>query len=356
MERYHFKNLSPVNTTFLVSTPLLALGLGGYVLATEGLQWQQLLLAIVYYFITGLSITAGYHRLFSHRAYKASWPVRLFFLIFGAATFQNSALKWSADHRRHHGNVDTEVDPYNINEGFFYAHMGWVLLKENPKYANLYPKDLTSDRLIMWQHKYYLLLCAFFGLILPGLLGALLGSFLYGFAIAGLARVVFVHHATFFINSLCHMVGNQPYSLEHSAKDSWLMAFFTYGEGYHNFHHTFQTDYRNGIRWYHFDPTKWLIYTLSKFNLAKGLKVIAEEDIELAKFRVQMEKLEQLELDQTMIEKAHALFEQIKKNLQDQKRLRRNNEWALKDELLGEMRELSHSFYNMITLAKTACA
>lgn len=346
--RYSFKNLNLTNTLFLILTPLFAFGLCAYILATQEISLAQILLAVFFYFATGFSITAGYHRLFSHRTYKASSPVKLFFLLFGAATFQNSCLKWSADHRRHHGNVDSDEDPYNINEGFFYAHIGWVLLKEDKKYEGIFPKDLLNDKLVMWQHKYYLPLCVFMGLILPGLIGMIFGSFLQGFAIAGLFRVVFVHHATFFINSLCHMVGAQTFSTEHSAKDSWLMAFFTYGEGYHNFHHTFQTDYRNGIKWYHFDPSKWIIWSLHRLGQAHSLKVTAKEDIELAKLRVVMEKGLARQNSETLHDRLSSLYEQIKANLMEQKRSRKLGDFAAASELYTQYLYLIKNFKSLL--------
>ncbi|EQC43631.1 stearoyl-CoA 9-desaturase [Bacteriovorax sp. BSW11_IV] len=345
--RYQLKNLNLTNTVFLIVTPILAITLTTYIFLTQTVSMPQYALLIFFYFATGFSITAGYHRLFAHRAYKAHWSVKLFFLLFGAATFQNSCLKWATDHRRHHTNVDTEEDPYNIGEGFFYAHIGWVLLKEKEKYMNQFPKDLVNDKLVMWQHKYYLPLCAFMGLFLPGLIGMAFGSFLQGFVLAGLFRVVFVHHATFFINSLCHMVGSVTYSSEHTAKDSWIMAIFTYGEGYHNFHHTFQTDYRNGIKWFHFDPSKWIIWTLSKLGLAKNLKITAVEDIELAKLQVQMEKKLVSSENGGLNDRLVTIFEQLRTNLMEQKRSRRLGDSDTLGQLCQQYSYLLDHFRNL---------
>lgn len=282
-----------VNTIFLTSTPVLAVALSWIFFKNNGLVWSQIALAVVFYFVTGMSITGGYHRLFSHRAYKANKFVKLMYLLFGAATFQNSALKWAADHRVHHTHVDHDKDPYNINKGFWYAHIGWIFYQEkveDPKY----PKDLTNDALVMWQHKYYWVLCVVMGFGLPTLIGHFLGSALGGFALAGLARVVFVHHCTFFINSLCHIVGTRPYTDTNTARDSALMAVFSYGEGYHNYHHYFPTDYRNGIRWFHFDPTKWMIKTLSMIGWTNDLKKVPEKLINQAKLEMRMKKYQKV--------------------------------------------------------------
>ena len=282
-----------VNTIFLTASPIAAVVLSWIFFKNNGLVWSQIALAVVFYFITGMSITGGYHRLLSHRAYKANNFVKLMYLLFGAATFQNSALKWAADHRIHHTHVDGEKDPYNISKGFWYAHIGWIFYQEkveNPKY----PKDLTNDKLVMWQHKYYWILSIVMGFGLPTLIGHFLGSALGGFALAGMARVVFVHHCTFFINSLCHIVGTRPYTDTNTARDSAVMAVFSYGEGYHNYHHYFPTDYRNGIRWFHFDPTKWLIKTLSYIGYTSDLKKVPAKLINQAKLEMRLKKYQKV--------------------------------------------------------------
>lgn len=268
-----------VNSLFLIFTPILAIALTLIHVFYEGMNWWLIIPFVILYFLTGLSITAGYHRLLSHKAYQAHPVVKLFYLVFGAGAFENSALNWCHDHRIHHRHCDSDKDPYNIERGFWYAHMGWIMLDEKKTKPLPYPKDLLNDPYVMFQHHFYLPLALLTGLLLPLLLGFIMGSPIGGLAIAGFARIVFVHHMTFFINSLCHIVGTQPYTDKNSAKDSPIMALFSYGEGYHNFHHLFQNDYRNGIRWYHFDPTKWLIATLAKLKLASRLKKTPAEDI-----------------------------------------------------------------------------
>jgi stearoyl-CoA desaturase (Delta-9 desaturase) len=292
LNKYNSKSIDLVNLLFLFLTPLVAVFSLWYWVSSDGFHLGQILMGVAFYFITGISITAGYHRLFAHKAYAANSLVKFFFLVFGAAAFQNSVLKWGSDHRVHHTKVDTENDPYSIQEGFFYAHMGWVILKKNSEIKEKYAKDFLSDKLVMWQHKNYLLISVIAGFALPALMGELLfNSWLGGLAVSGFARVVLVHHCTFFINSLCHTVGTTPYTDTNSAKDSWIMALFTFGEGYHNFHHYFQVDYRNGIKWYHFDPTKWLIRTLSVTGLAFKLKLTPQEKILSAKMQMKVKAL-----------------------------------------------------------------
>ncbi len=145
--------------------------------------------------------------------------------------------------------------------------------------------DLRKDKMVMWQANNYLSIAVISGFVVPTLLGYLysggMGA-LGGFLIAGVARVTAVQHMTFFINSLCHTIGNRPYSDRCSARDSWIMALFTFGEGYHNYHHEFQHDYRNGVRWWQWDPTKWTIWTLERFGLVHGLRRVGEEKMLVA--------------------------------------------------------------------------
>ncbi len=273
------------NSSFLIGTAVVTCTAVPVYLWHYGVDVFQVSLFFAFFIATGLSITLGYHRLFSHVAFQASWPVRLVTLIFGAAAFENSAMHWVSDHRRHHKHVDHDEDPYDISQGFWYAHMGWILFKldAEPPLDNI--ADLRKDRLFMLQDKYYTLIAVSVGLALPALFGYLHAGWLGamgGFLLAGVARVTAVQHMTFFINSLCHTIGSQPYSDRCSARDSWIMAIFTFGEGYHNYHHEFQHDYRNAVKWWQWDPTKWTIWTLSKFGLVRGLRRVPEERVLLA--------------------------------------------------------------------------
>lgn len=272
------------NTLFLTSTLLLTLTAAPAYIWMYGLNAFQIGLFAFFFVATGLSITLGYHRLYSHQTFKASWPVRVWTLVFGAAAFENSALVWSADHRRHHKFADHDEDPYDITKGFFHAHIGWILFRHPPETSLDWVKDLQKDRLVMWQHRNYLAISLTVAFVIPTVLGWLYGGWkaaLGAFLIAGVARVVCVHHMTFFINSLCHTLGRQPYSTRCSARDSAIMAWFTFGEGYHNFHHEFQHDYRNGVKPWQFDPTKWTIWALHKLGLARQLRRVADDKIVL---------------------------------------------------------------------------
>jgi stearoyl-CoA desaturase (delta-9 desaturase) len=282
MMQRNWNEINWLTSIFLAATLLLTLTAVPVYLWHFGLDIFQVVLFCFFFCATGLSITLGYHRLYSHLTFQAAWPVRLFTLLFGAAAFEHSVLTWVSDHRRHHKFVDQDSDPYDISKGFFYAHIGWLLFKEKPQIQCDNVKDLQRDSLVQWQHHHYYLIAFGMGLVLPTLLGWLWGgplAALGSFLLAGIARTTLVQHMTFCINSLCHSIGRQPYSHQSSARDSSLMALFTFGEGYHNFHHTFQHDYRNGVKPWQFDPTKWMIWCLHRLGLVNRLRRIPAEKI-----------------------------------------------------------------------------
>jgi stearoyl-CoA desaturase (delta-9 desaturase) len=274
-----------VSSSFLIGTALLTVTALPVYLWFFGFDWFHAGMFFVMFLLTGFSITAGYHRFFAHKTFEARWPLRLMVLIFGAAAFENSVLEWTSDHRRHHKHVDHDDDPYNIQKGFFHAHMGWILFKLNaePPLDNV--PDLQGDALVRWQHRYVHVLAVLVGLVLPAVAGFLydggVGA-LGGLLIGGVARVVATQHTTFFINSACHCMGRQPYSKRCSARDSFFLAIFTLGEGYHNYHHEFQYDYRNGVKPWQWDPTKWLIWVLSKLGVTSHLRRVPSEKIAAA--------------------------------------------------------------------------
>ena len=288
------KPLDWVNIAFLTLTPLAAAAATAWYVWHHGVTKADAAIFAFMYLATGLGVTGGYHRYYSHRTYECSRLLQMFYLIFGGAAVENSVLNWASDHRDHHRFVDTEKDPYNILKGFFYAHMGWIFFKDarvrSERFTNC--PDLLNDPLVVWQDKYYLPIVALAGFGLPTLLGALAGRPLAGFLWGGLVRTVFVQHMTFFINSLAHLWGERPYSDVDTARDSWWLGVFTFGEGYHNFHHKFQADYRNGIRWYQFDLSKWWIWAMAACGQAWRFKVTPEAHILKAKLEVQARAIE----------------------------------------------------------------
>ncbi len=345
-----------INALFLGLSPLIAFAGGTFLFIYHGVVLKTVAMALLLGISTGIAVTAGYHRLFAHKSYDARWIFRFIMLMLGAAAFENSARRWASDHRNHHKYVDTDLDPYNIKKGFWFAHMGWVCVKHDPDHKFDNVADLDHDPLIRFQDAHNVLIGVLVGFGLPMGLGALWGDALGGLLIGGFLRVVLNHHFTFAINSFCHMLGKQPYSDRNSSRDSWLPALVTYGEGYHNYHHTFPSDYRNGIRSYHWDPTKWLIKFLHWTGQTYNLRQIPEESVLKARLRMdekriilKMEKAkhvihvrrERIVAARLKLEGAYVHFKALK---DEYKRLKKNKwdalsaQWAAINERIDTLR------------------
>lgn len=309
--------LIKTNVVIFVGFPMLALilvPLWGFYHGFSAAQW---LWALVFLYLNGLSITGGYHRLWAHNAYEAHPALKWFYALWGAGALQSSILVWASDHRRHHRHVDdNEQDPYSAGRGLWFSHMGWML-RHYPSGDNDFSnaRDLQRDPVVMFQHRHYVALTTFMNLAPPLLLGVILGDVIGTFLLAGLLRLVVNHHVTFFINSLAHYWGSRPYTEDNSARDNGFLAFLTYGEGYHNYHHIFQNDYRNGIRWWQWDPTKWMIGLCARLGLASNLNRVAGfriqrtmVDAQFAKARRELEEQADNEPLREMLEREYQLF------------------------------------------------
>jgi stearoyl-CoA desaturase (delta-9 desaturase) len=296
------KELAPINwpvTAVLGLTFLVAITVVpwyGIVYGYSAWAWTFFGIFLV---LNGIGIGSGYHRLWSHRTYEAHPVLKWLLAIMGGMSLQNSIIVWSARHRLHHKDVDdNDKDPYSIGRGFWFAHIGWMLrdYKSGEIDYSVVP-DLQRDPVCAWQHKWYWSLVWATNLGLPLLLGWLTGDVLGMFLLAGVARLVINHHVTFFINSLAHMWGRQPYTDENTARDQHFLALITYGEGYHNYHHLFQNDYRCGIRWWHLDINKWFISTCAMLGLARNRKRAPQFKVLRARlnmeFKAARRKLEQ---------------------------------------------------------------
>ena len=330
-------------------------------LAISVFSWGAFLFCIITYIIGGMSITVGYHRLFSHRAYTAKPIFEWAVLIGSLLAFEMSALKWSFDHRLHHNHVDTDEDPYSINKGFWYAHILWLFDYERKFDPKLVP-DLLKNPRVMLQDKYYIPLVIIANALVVWI-GCLfmepLAAFYFGF----LLRMAMVQHCTWFINSLCHTFGSKTYSKELTAVDNAAMALLTFGEGYHNYHHAFAADYRNGIKWYHFDPTKWMIWICSKLGFTKNLRSV--NSVTLLKSLVQKDRkilLERLseEVDEIAAEWKHKIetlssrFEEISINLNNKirelKGVRKSQKITLEKEIRLLKSNLNHTWKEWLDL------
>lgn len=297
-------------------------------------QFNTLMVGLVFYAFGGFGITMGYHRLHSHRAYSAHPILDLVLSVMGAGAFQGSIKWWARNHRAHHRYIDTNKDPYNAKRGFWWSHLGWMIFKQNYEelgHADI--SDLTSNKIVMWQHKHYLKLAIFSGIILPTLIcGIFWGDWMGGYFYAAFLKIFTLHHTTFFINSLAHspLIGAQNFSKEHTSHDSWICALLTFGEGYHNFHHEFAQDYRNGIKWYHWDPAKWMIRLSEIVGLASRLVRIPNDVIQKNLFEIKHQ--EHAEAAEQFSQK---LEELDSKTLVDE-----SWDWSKINKLVGEGRKL----------------
>ncbi len=281
-----------LNVAIFIGLPVAALLLVPAWGIYRGFDTVQWLWALAFLYLNGMSITGGYHRLWAHKSYEASPILKWLFAFWGAGALQNSILVWASDHRRHHRHVDdNDQDPYSAGRGLWFSHMGWMLRhyrSSESDFSNA--RDLQRDPVVIWQHRHYVPLTLLMNLGLPLLLGIWHGDIIGTLLLVGLLRLVINHHVTFFINSLAHFWGSRPYTESNSARDNGFLAFLTYGEGYHNFHHIFQTDYRNGIRWWQWDPTKWMINLCSRLGLAGNLNRVPDFKIQRALLDTEFER------------------------------------------------------------------
>ncbi|CAK7892521.1 acyl-CoA desaturase 1 [[Candida] anglica] len=284
------EHLNWLNMILVVGIPMY----GIYAALQYPPQLKTAILGFVLYVFSGISITAGYHRLYAHKSYDAALPVRIFFALFGAGAVEGSIKWWGHSHRVHHRYTDTPRDPYDARRGLWFSHMGWMLTKANPKNrARADISDLTSDWVVRFQHTHYLLLMVIMALVVPTLIAGLgWGDYWGGFIYGGILKTFVIQQATFCVNSLAHWIGIQPFDDRRTPRDHVVTALVTFGEGYHNFHHEFPSDYRNALKWYQYDPTKVVIWMLSKVGLAWNLKTFSQNAIDQGLVQQQQKKIE----------------------------------------------------------------
>ncbi len=342
----HAEEKPPINwlaASILIPTPIIALIAVPWYAMHHDFSLAAWILMVVYLYANGLAITMGYHRLWAHRAFEAHWSVQVILMLCGAAAIQNSILVWASGHRRHHRYVDdVDLDPYSAKRGFWFSHMGWMLRNyESGKDDFSNSPDLLNNKIVMFQHNHYVPLVLLMNIGVPVLAGWLAGDLWGVVLLMGLVRLVLSHHFTFFINSLAHIWGNQPYTDENTARDNFVLALLTYGEGYHNFHHIFQYDYRNGVKWWQFDPTKWLILACSWVGLTRNLKRVPDFTIRKAQLQMQFKRARnQLETTASRFPKLDV--EAVKQHMTQEYDtfMATLNEWAkLKEEWYAEKKQ-----------------
>jgi len=238
------------------------------------MKWETFILAAVLYFCSALGITAGVHRLWSHKSYKAALPLRVLLMIFNSIANQGSIYHWARDHRVHHLYSDTVADPHDANRGFWFSHVGWLVFKKHPAVIEAGKKinmnDLQSDPVVMLQKQadpFWNLLWCF---ALPAFVSLAWGDTLWnGFLLAGVLRYVLLLNATWAVNSVVHRWGPKPYNPSHLTTENGWVSLFAIGEGWHNWHHAFPWDYAAAElgALSQFNPTKVFIDTMAFFGL-----------------------------------------------------------------------------------------
>ncbi|KAI0354610.1 hypothetical protein OH77DRAFT_1425672 [Trametes cingulata] len=275
------------NATFFVATHIAA-AVAVYLRPPSQVPRLTLLFMVVFWQAASMGITVGYHRLYSHRAFRATLPVRAFVALLGASAFQGSIKWWCLRHRLHHRFTDDPAhDPYAATRGLFWSHMGWIFFKARyERLESIDRGDLERDPVVRLQHKYYVPLALITGFAFPPIIGKLwndpVGSFVY----AGLVARLLIWHCTFLVNSLAHWDGLQPYSDDNTSRTNLVLALLTCGEGNHNFvrtHHSFPHDFRSGPAPLDWDPSKWVILLLHSLGLASGLRRARVEEIRAAR-------------------------------------------------------------------------
>ncbi|KDQ63229.1 hypothetical protein JAAARDRAFT_53456 [Jaapia argillacea MUCL 33604] len=271
------------NSIFFVSAHLAA-AIGVLYRPYHLVPLPTLLLVFFTWQAACFGITIGYHRLWSHRAFRATLVVRLALAALGSSAFQGSIKWWCLRHRLHHRFTDDpQHDPYAATRGLLFSHMGWIFYK--PSYSRMElvdREDLDSDPVVRLQHKYFVPLAVVFGFGLPILAGSFWNDALGAFIWAGLVSRLLIWHCTFLVNSLAHWDGLQPYSDENTSRGTLLLALLTAGEGNHNFH-AFPHDFRSGPSLFDWDPSKWMILALHQLGLVTSVRRARNPDIQEAK-------------------------------------------------------------------------
>jgi len=277
--------IQKLSTLLAVIIPFLGFIFAIYSFWGRGFTWAELTSLVVMYLVTGLGITVGYHRLFTHRSFQAVAPVKFLLGVFGSMALQGPVLKWVAIHRRHHHHSDSHDDPHSphvhgsgiwgLIKGFWHAHIGWMFTANHPSLYR-YVRDLNADRLVKVVSNLFGV-WVLLGLLIPTGLGWLLtgtwtGAFL-GFVWGGLVRIFLVHHATFSINSICHIWGRRPFESEDLSCNNAICGVLALGEGWHNNHHAFPASARHGLFWWQFDMSYLVIRLLEVMRLASNVRV-----------------------------------------------------------------------------------
>ncbi|MCK9893163.1 acyl-CoA desaturase [Frankia sp. AgB32] len=268
----------------VIAIPLVALAAAIPALWGRWIAWRDVILAVIFYGISGHGVTVGFHRYFTHRGFRTSRPMRIALAVAGNMAIEGPVIRWVADHRRHHAFSDAEGDPHSpwrygpgawsMTKGLYHAHIGWLFDVEQTDQRR-YAPDLLDDRDIVRVSRSFAL-CAFVSLAAPTVIGGLWGgSFeaaLQAFFWAGLVRVALLHHVTWSVNSICHVLGSRPYRSRDQSTNVWPLALLSMGESWHNLHHAEPTSARHGVRPWQIDTSFYLIKMMEVLRLVRDVR------------------------------------------------------------------------------------
>jgi stearoyl-CoA desaturase (delta-9 desaturase) len=278
-------------TGIVTGIPAVSLVFVGWQLWARWLGWNDIFVFLVMYVLTGLGVTVGFHRLFTHRSFQTSPFVRGVFAILGSAAIEGPVISWVADHRKHHAYSDVEGDPHSPHvghghgwsgalRGLLHAHVGWLFIHTHRGRRSRYAPDLLQDRVVSWVHRTFLL-WAIGGLLMAFGLGWLFGGRLRdgftGLLWGGAVRMLVLHHVTYSINSLCHFCGRQRFNTDDESRNLAWLAPLSLGEAWHNNHHAFPTSAGHGLRRSELDPSALVIRGLERVGLAWNVVRISPE-------------------------------------------------------------------------------
>jgi stearoyl-CoA desaturase (delta-9 desaturase) len=276
---------------FMTVAPIALVAFAGWEAWGGALKWPDLVVLAVTYTLTGLGVTVGYHRLFTHRSFETGPVMRALLAVLGSAAVEGPVIEWVSNHRKHHQFSDRSGDPHSPHvdhgngwrgalAGLYHAHVGWIFSDEPMAQEARYAKDLLEDPVVRFVDRTFLLWVilglAFpfgLGIALTGTVAGGLGGLLWG----GAVRIFLLHHATFSINSLCHFFGVRRFTTGDESRNVFLLALPTLGEAWHNNHHAFPTSARHGLRWWQLDPSAWAIAGLERVGLAWDVVRVSPE-------------------------------------------------------------------------------
>ena len=290
---------SQVATVIAVVVPPLGIASAAGLLWGVAFHWVDIALLVGFYVVCAFGTTIGFHRYFTHKGFETRTPVKALLAILGCMTMQGPLIQWVTDHRKHHALSDLPGDPHSPHvghgegawgavRGFGHAHVGWLFTNLGLEEGRQYCKDLYADRLLVWIDRLYLLWVSL-TLGLPFLLGYLIGGTwergVEAMVWGGLIRIFLYQHATFSVNSVCHMFGRQDYRSRDEARNNWLVALLVFGEGWHNNHHAFPASARHGLGRFQIDVSWWVIRALERLHLVWNVRVPSPSQLERRRAR-----------------------------------------------------------------------